>query len=113
MRKIFISIFFFVLLGGSVPGPVLAQINKSRDIVRVCHGNGGWPPFHFQDGNNQSGSMVGSTIDILHEVFRLAGLTYSTEALPWKRCLEHVRTAATFEVIADGTFNKARTQDYY
>jgi len=81
--------------------------------VAACHGNGGWPPYHYlpQNSNNDS-PMIGASLDLIDAIFAKMSQSYTVEAVPWLRCLVGAK-AGKYELIVDGSFNKKRTENFY
>ena len=83
------------------------------NIVRICHGNGGFPPYHFYSEQVTKGSMQGVTIDMLKILFEELKLEYFVKPVPWKRCYESTVDARSFDIIADGSYNLQRADLFY
>ncbi|MGO1117696.1 substrate-binding periplasmic protein [Rhodovibrionaceae bacterium A322] len=104
------AVVFAFLLMPFAQMPVSAQEDQP---VRVCHGNGGYPPIHYYPEGVTDGPMVGSTIDILNEIFRDRAGGVLIEALPWKRCYASALNPGGHSIIADGSYNEKRTEYFY
>jgi len=112
MKKsiIIISISIFIILNI----PLLAKDTK----VRICNDSGEWAPyFYYQRDINgdKTDKLVGATVDSLDAIFKIIGLEYEFELLPWKRCLAHVERfdkVQNFEMFSEAGVNEWRKQRY-
>lgn len=86
-RPLVAAILLLVAFGTLQPSA--AEQNE----VRFCFND--WPPYvQLRDGE-----AVGISVDILREAARRANLNASFQELPWKRCLEMVRTGNVDAVV--------------
>jgi len=83
------------------------------NIVRICHGSGGYPPYHFYQEQVTKGPMQGVTIDMLRKLFAELQLEYFVKPVPWKRCYQSTADARSFDIIADGSYNLQRADLFY
>lgn len=93
--------------------------------VKICDDASEWPPYvYFErvDGKKNYKKVMGATIDLLDEIFKLIDMTYSIELVPWSRCTDAVYQFGkgkklgefyNFEVFANGTFSSERAKKYY
>ncbi|EPJ53726.1 MAG: hypothetical protein OFPI_09280 [Osedax symbiont Rs2] len=107
MKTQALIVIFFLSIGLS------KSAVASSDIVRICHGSGGYPPYHFYPEQVTKGSMQGATIDILKLLFEQLKLDYEVKPVPWKRCYETALDARSFDIIADGSYNLQRADLFY
>lgn len=59
---------------------------SENQVVRLCFENTPNPPFYYGE-NLVLDKHPGLTIEVLHEVAEIAGITLQLERMPWKRCI--------------------------
>lgn len=99
--------FFPLLIILSFQFPAAATASAK---VSICHGNGGYPPYHYRHNNSTQGQMTGITIDVITEIFKSMGRVVEITALPWKRCYGFVKSGKKYQIIADGSYKKSREE---
>ncbi|MBL4666834.1 MAG: transporter substrate-binding domain-containing protein [Sneathiella sp.] len=85
-----------------------SSLAYADEKISICHGNGGYPPYHYRGNGANKGQMTGITIDVLNEIFKSMGREVEVTALPWKRCYELVKAGKKYQIIADGSYKKSR-----
>lgn len=104
----FLSISFFTF-------PLLA----SDKTVRICNDSGEWAPYFYYERNSdgtKSDKLVGATIDSLDAIFKIIGLPYTFELLPWKRCLAYVERfdkTQTYEMFSEAELIQKEKSFFY
>lgn len=87
-------------------------------IVRICNDSGEWAPYFYYERDNKGNKtdkLVGATVDSLDAIFKIAGLKYEFELVPWKRCLAFVERfdkAGNFEMFSEAGVNSWRKERY-
>jgi len=88
--------------------------------VNICDGNEEWPPYIYYsrvEGKPDTEAVVGATVDLLDEVFKLINMQHSITLIPWKRCTHEVLKfdgkKHQFEAFANGSFSFERAEKYY
>jgi polar amino acid transport system substrate-binding protein len=83
----------------------------SSDTVKICDDLGEWPPFtYFARANGEATTEIkGFTVSLVDRIFTEAGINYSIELLPWKRCLSGVETG-TYNMLLNATYNDDRAK---
>ncbi|MDX1693116.1 MAG: transporter substrate-binding domain-containing protein [Ketobacteraceae bacterium] len=69
----------------------LACAGQTIDIVTDS-----WAPYAFEKDNR----VVGSDVDIVREVFRKMGINANIRLLPWKRCINQVKSLQADAILA-------------
>ncbi|MEH6475757.1 MAG: transporter substrate-binding domain-containing protein [Sneathiella sp.] len=88
----------------------LPAASNASDKVAICHGNGGYPPYHYRPDGSTHGPMSGITIDVISEIFKSMNRDVEVTALPWKRCYGLVKSGEKYHIIADGSYKTSREE---
>ncbi|MTI08811.1 substrate-binding periplasmic protein [Curvivirga aplysinae] len=81
--------------------------------ISACHGNGGYPPYHFTNPQEpRNPEMIGVSIDLAKAIFAKLSIDLEIKALPWKRCFNSAKEGRGFDMIIDGSF-KADRQAFF
>jgi polar amino acid transport system substrate-binding protein len=90
------------------PGAPPARAEPIPDALRACDDVAEFPPFTYmqRDGGRKTDIPVGYTVDYLNQILAADGRTASIAMLPWRRCVESVRTGEY-----DIALNAIRTDD--
>ncbi|WP_165602683.1 substrate-binding periplasmic protein [Candidatus Terasakiella magnetica] len=102
-----------LIILATVISSIFSYSAKAEDIVRICHGSGGYPPYHFYPQGVNEGKMSGLTIDVLKPLFEVLDMPYDVNPIPWKRCYKHTLSGQGFDIIADGSYNLERANLFY
>lgn len=109
--------FLLVLLGivatsAVADEPAAVNILEGKTI-RACGDGAEWPPFHYfeRDGKKVTKEVTGYTVDLLKEIFSVAGIQLEVELPSWKRCLSQTETGK-YQIALDGSFNEERAKTY-
>jgi polar amino acid transport system substrate-binding protein len=104
-------------------GCVFAGVLCAEDAgspVRFCNDDTEWPPYFFyqrKENTINKDVVEGATLDLLTQLFKQVGLSYTFDLVPWKRCQQEVSDYTTnngyFEATSDATYNAERGQHYY
>ncbi|WP_420548260.1 substrate-binding periplasmic protein [Curvivirga sp.] len=77
--------------------------------ISACHGNGGYPPYHFTNPQEpRNPEMIGVSIDLAKVIFEKLSIELEIKALPWKRCFNSAKEGRGFDMIIDGSFKTDR-----
>lgn len=99
---------FFIIISSNF------SLYASEQPVRICNDSGEWAPYFYYERNSdgtKSDKLVGATVDALDAIFKIVGLKYSFELLPWKRCLAYVERfdkTQTYEMFSEAGINSKR-----
>ena len=97
------------------PHVVLSQEKGlGTNTIRFCAGIHEWPPYYYLERVNGQKTQVikGLDIELFEEVFRKNGISYSTELLPWKKCLAEVIKGDKYDVVFGVGLNASRQESY-
>jgi polar amino acid transport system substrate-binding protein len=77
MKKVILVLVLFLIIGSPV----------SAKEIKLCGVH--WPPFTYSEGKTL---VRGISIEIYTEAFKRLGMTFVADKLPWKRCLQSVKS---------------------
>lgn len=92
-------------------GPLL-----TGQTVCICDDGLEWPPYTFYKRTaslEKTGMLTGFSIDVVRTIFQKHGISFSVELVPWKRCLNRVKTGAPFHMALNASFSSERAADYF
>ncbi|MDE1463921.1 substrate-binding periplasmic protein [Spartinivicinus poritis] len=87
--------------------------------VHICRNGPEYAPYVYWErvaGKPTKTKIIGATTEFLQEIFRIVGLKYTQELIPWKRCLHEVANYGElkkYEMFTDGSYSEKRAKKYY
>lgn len=83
------------------------------DTIKICDDIGEWPPFTYfaRENGEMTTEVLGYTVNLIDKIFKDAGLEYSIDLLPWKRCLASVESGS-HHMLLNATYNEKRAETF-
>lgn len=109
MKLLFLIVLFLSVFSNFV----------SADPVNICDDEEEFPPYVYWERVNgvpDKLRLTGATTEFVEEIFRLIGMKYTYEMLPWIRCRREVETYEKnrgFEMFSNGSYNEERAKKFY
>lgn len=103
------------MIGFVFPSFLVSQtINLSEKKIRFCAGAHEWPPYYYfkRVNGKKTEKIVGFDIDLFNEIFSKNDIAYTTELLPWNRCLKGAMEGKEYDVVFGGGLNEYRKTNY-
>lgn len=82
-------------------------------VIVTCDDGDEWPPYTYfnrVDGKKTS-EVTGYSVDLLKAVLKTKNISLMVELIPWKRCLEKIKSGKTMAAL-NATVNEERKKDF-
>lgn len=98
-----------VTITSSVFAMGMSLATTAAETVKICDDLGEWPPFTYfaRHKGEPTQEVQGFTVELVNKVFTEAGISYSIDLLPWKRCLAAVESGS-YQMLLNATYNEER-----
>lgn len=99
---------------GSIAGGGAGAALPDKLTISVCDDDAEWPPFTFYrraDGVKTK-KIIGSAVDALDRILRPAGISYTIELLPWKRCQLEIMAGTRYQLALNASYSAERERDF-
>lgn len=82
--------------------------------VKICEDDAEWPPFTYFEraGGKPTQRLTGAAVDAVDRILRHAGLHYTIDMLPWKRCQEGIKSG-TYHMALNASYSDERARDFW
>ena len=86
---------------------------QSGQVIKVCGQAQEWPPYLFfrREQSAKTAEVVGYSAETLKRSLARKGLSYTIDMIPWRRCMEFVKTGV-YDMMTDVSTNENRDRDY-
>lgn len=97
---------------------LVSSLFAAEKPVRICNDSGEWAPYFYYERKSdgtKTNKIVGATTDSLQAIFKIVGIEYSFELLPWKRCVAHVERfdkTQSYEMFSEAGVNSWRKERF-
>ncbi|ARU55876.1 amino acid ABC transporter [Oleiphilus messinensis] len=91
-------------------------LSAEQPIVNVCDDQAEFPPYTYYErvnGQKNTSKISGAMMDVLTEITKLTGFSFSVKLLPWSRCLYEIATKDKFEMYMNAIYTKKRGEMAY
>ena len=104
----------WALLVGLIASPLVWGAELAGQPIRVCDDANEWPPYaYFERVQGQPSTHVtGFTVELLRRIAARQGWRLQIDMLPWKRCLEAVRSGEAL-LLLNAIRTPERERDYW
>jgi len=106
---------FFVILWLAVGAvePLKAE-NLNGTTICGCDDEAEWPPYAYlkRENGNETSEVIGFSVDVINEIFGSHGATFKAKLIPWKRCLNEVKTGHC-DMVMNAAYSKERDATFY
>lgn len=104
----------WALLVGLIASPLVWGAELAGQAIRVCDDANEWPPYaYFERVQGQpSAHVTGFTVELLRRIAARQGWRLQIDMLPWKRCLEAVRSGEAL-LLLNAIRTPERERDYW
>lgn len=79
----------------------------SGETIKACGDGAGWPPYTFVQNND----VIGYDVDVLDEILRPAGISFTVEMPPWRRCLFSTESGE-YQIALSASYSQERDDTY-
>jgi polar amino acid transport system substrate-binding protein len=91
-----------------------APLDLTKQVVRVCDDANEWPPYTYwlRENGRRTDRLTGYSTELIRLIASRRGLRLQIEMLPWKRCLESVRSGETL-LLLNAIATPERRENYW
>jgi len=107
---VFFVILWFVL---GLVAPLKAE-NLNGTTICGCDDEAEWPPYAYlrRENGEKTNEVIGFSVDVVNEIFSAYGATFEPKLIPWKRCLNDVKTGHC-DMVMNAAYSKDRADTFH
>jgi len=94
-------------------GPAFGAALAPNQVIKVCGQIAEWPPYLYfkRETGSKTDEVIGYSAEYLQRILSRRGLSYSIDMIPWKRCMESVKSGV-YDMMTDTSSNEERSKTY-
>jgi polar amino acid transport system substrate-binding protein len=95
-------------------GTASSYAHEPVKSIAICEDENEWPPYSYFERvkGARTRNVVGFGVDVVGEIFRKHGISFTIDMIPWQRCLAVARMGKQFQLTMNMSYSDERARDF-